>query len=137
MPSRGLHGGHQLAPEATAARLRGDGDALDLGSMVGIRGATEDELGHPDDRLAFLGYEQQAIAVVQRRNDVTVRTLEDTSPHRLERSEGHSGPQCVLVHLGKGCADVVRLGRRDASNAEQLDGYGSSVEVVGPSASAS
>jgi hypothetical protein len=37
----------------------------------------------------LLGHEQQAIAVVQRRNDVTVRALEDTSAHRLERSEGH------------------------------------------------
>jgi hypothetical protein len=90
-------------------------------------------LGHPDDRFAFLGYEQQAIAVFQRRNDVAVRALEDSSADRLERSEGHSGPQCVLVHLGKGCADVVRLGRRDAANAEQLVAYGSSVEVAGPS----
>lgn len=135
LPSRGLNGSHQLAPEATAARLRGDADALDLGSMVRIRGTTEDELGHPKDLFAFLGHEQQAIAVVQRRNDVTVRALEDTSAHRLERSEGHPGLQSVLVHLGKACADVVRLRRRDAANAEQLVGYGSPVEVVGPFAS--
>jgi hypothetical protein len=135
LPSRGLNGTHQLAPEATAPRLRGDADALDLGSMVGIRGTTEDELGHPEDLFIFLGHEQKAIAVVQRRNDVTVRALEDTLAHRLERSEGHPGPQSVVVHLGKACADVVRLRRCDAANAEQLVGYGSPVEVVGPFAS--
>jgi hypothetical protein len=121
-----------VAAEAIAGGLRGDADALDLGSMVGIRGTAEDELGHPEDLFAFLGHEQQAIAVVQRRDDVTVRALEDTPAHRLERSEGHPGSQGVLVHLRKACADVVRLPRRDAANAERLVGYGSSVEVDGP-----
>jgi hypothetical protein len=122
LPSRVLHGGHQSTPESTTARSRGDADALDLGSMVGIRGTTEDELGHPEDLFTFLCHEQHAIAVVQRRNDVTVRTLEDASAHRLERSEGHPGPQSVLVHFRKACADVVRLRRRDAANAQQLIG---------------
>jgi hypothetical protein len=136
-PSRLLQGSHQPSADAATARVRGNTYSLDLGSMVGIRGTAEDELRHPEDLFVLLADQQQPVAIVERGNDLTVRALEDTPAHRVERPEGHPGPQSVLMHLRKACTDVVCLWRRDAADAEELVGYGSSVEVVGPSASAS
>jgi hypothetical protein len=61
LPSHLLHRNHQLPPDTAAARVRGDADALHLGSMVGIRGTAQDELGHREYLLVLLGHEQHTI----------------------------------------------------------------------------
>jgi hypothetical protein len=82
--SRVLHCGHQLPSDPAAAGLRGDGDALHLGTVVCVGRAAEGELGHPDDLRLFFGDNQQTLTIVERRDGVAIRAFEGATAHRIE-----------------------------------------------------
>jgi hypothetical protein len=101
--------------------------------VVGVRRAARGKLPHCDDLVILLADEEDARRLVEVRNDLAVPALEGGEPHRVERAEGHSGPQGIKVDRRQAAADAIRLRRADPTKA-QMRPYEPSVEVVGASA---
>src|SRR4051794_20650468 len=127
---------HEPPPDPPAAHAARHPDPLNLRAVVGIRRAAQGELPHRHHLAFLLADQEDPRGRIEARDALAIPALEGAPPHRVECAESHTGPQRVQVDRRQAAADAIRLRRADPTKAQGRP-YESSVEVVGPSASAS
>ena len=98
-------------PDAAASGRSRDCDPLNLGSMIGVRGAAEDELRHTQDLRVLFGDDHDPRPLVQPSDELSIGALEHTAPHRVQRAERHARTKRAQMHVCQRDADAIRLRR--------------------------